>query len=178
MIANNINGKIRVFNSIPKVFELKPNVFNYDKLDAEVHYADGFRDLLEPTLKTEQHKTSIYFDVEKDVFTYHTETYTPEEIAEQKEQKEYNLYHQRQTEGLNLYLKYETKWRLSYLDGVITKEEFNAVEDIYKPVRLELGFGQLKTAQIVLEGINEVEYYNDIKNDLEILIEQLYEELY
>ena len=176
MIANTINGTIRIFNKIPKVFSLKPNVFGYDKLDASIHYDDGFRDLVKPTLEANQYLTTLYFDTDNDIYTYEVATYSDEEIAEQKEQKEYNLYLQRQTEGLNLYLKYEAKWRLTYLDGVITKEEFNAIEEVYKPVRLELGFGQLKTAQIVLDGINEVEYYNDIKNDLEILIEQLYEE--
>ena len=178
MIANEINGKIRIFNKIPKVFELKPNVFNYDKLDAEVHYADGFRELLEPTLKTEQHKTSIYFDVEKDVFTYHTETYTPEEIAEQKQDNEYNLYQQRQSEGLNLYLKHEAIYRLMYLNNEITKERFNEIENSINPVRLELGFGQLKTAGDLLKNIDptkiETNVYINFSNELDLIIDQLY----
>ena len=33
MIANTINGTIKTFSKIPKVFSLKPNVFGYDKLD-------------------------------------------------------------------------------------------------------------------------------------------------
>ena len=41
MIANTINGRIKTFNAIPKVFELKPNVQNYNKLEFSVHYQDG-----------------------------------------------------------------------------------------------------------------------------------------
>ena len=64
MIANNINGTIRTFNSIPKVFELKPNVMNYNRLDADVHYKDGFREIVAPILEENQYKTDLFFDVE------------------------------------------------------------------------------------------------------------------
>ena len=84
MIANNINGRIKTFNAIPKVFELKPNVMNYNRLDSSVHYTDGFRELINPTLEENQYKTDLFFDVEKDYFTYHVETYTDEEIKKQK----------------------------------------------------------------------------------------------
>ena len=55
MIANNINGTISVFNSIPKVFELKKNTMNYNKLNPSVHYADGFRELVNPILEVNQY---------------------------------------------------------------------------------------------------------------------------
>ena len=51
MIANNINGRIKTFNAIPKVFELKKNVMNYNRLDADVHYKDGFREIVAPTIR-------------------------------------------------------------------------------------------------------------------------------
>ena len=153
MIANEINGKIRVFNKIPKVFELKPNVFNYDKLDAKVHYNDGFRDLLEPTLKTEQHKTSIYFDVEKDVFTYHTETYTPEEIAEQNKQNEFAQYKLRQSRGLDNYLNLCAEFRIAKESGSLTPEHYAEIEEVLIPVRDELVNGQFITAKTKLQNI-------------------------
>ena len=178
MIANNINGRIKTFNAIPKVFELKKNVMNYNKLDSSVHYVDGFREIVAPTLKENQYKTVLYFDVEKDYFTYHVETYTDEEIKQQKIDKEFNLYQQRQNEGLNLYLKHEAEYRIMYLNDVITKEEFNTIEDALKPVRLELGFGQLKTAKEILKDIPAsrigVEIYNTFNSDLDKLINELY----
>ena len=157
MIANTINEVIKIYNSIPKVFELKPNVFGYDKLDASVHYDDGFRELVKPTLEANQYLTTLYFDTENDIYTYEVKTYSDEEIAEQKEQKEFNLYLQRQTNGLNLYLKYETKWRLSYLEGVIKKDEFEQLETVVSPVRMELITGQLMTAKKILLNIIEEE---------------------
>ena len=178
MIANTINGRIKTFNAIPKVFELKKNVMNYNRLDADVNYEDGFRELINPTLKENQYKTDLFFDVEKDYFTYHVETYTDEEIKQQKIDKEFNLYQQRQNEGLNLYLKHEAEYRIMYLNDVITKEEFNTIEDALKPVRLELGFGQLKTAKEILKDIPAirigVEIYNTFNSDLDKLINELY----
>ena len=61
------------------------------------------------------------------------------------------------TNGLNLYLKYETKWRLSYLEGVIKKDEFEQLETVVSPVRMELITGQLMTAKKILLNIIEEE---------------------
>ncbi len=155
MIANNINGTIRIFSKIPKTFSLKPNVFGYDKLDTSVHYEDGFRELVKPTLEANQYLTTLYFDAENDIYTYEVATYTDEEITKQKEEEEYNLYQQRQSEGLNLYLKYEAKWRLAYLDGLITRESFEELEAVVFPIRLELTTGQLMTAKRILLNIIE-----------------------
>ncbi len=125
MIANNINGTIKVFNSIPKVFELLPNIQNYNKLDSSVHYEDGFRDLVKPILEENQYLTNIYFNSDSDVFTYNVETYTPEQIKENEINNEFNFYQQRQTSGLNLYLKHEAEYRIMFLNDAITKDEFN-----------------------------------------------------
>ena len=178
MIANSINGKIRVFNAIPKVFELKPNVFNYDKLDEQIHYNDGFRHLDIPTLEVNQYLTNIYFDADNDIFTYNVETYTPEQIKENEVNNEFNLYQQRQNEGMNLYLKHEAEWRTMFINEQITKDQFNVIEDSFKPVRLELGFGQLKSALTLLKEINPTRVtdrvYNKFYSDLETLISELY----
>ena len=178
MIANNIKGTIKVFNSIPKVFELLPNIQNYNKLDSSVHYVDGFRDLVKPTLEVNQYLTNIYFDSDADVFTYNVETYTPEQIKENEINNEFNLYQQRQTSGLNLYLKHEAQYRIMFLNDAITKDHFNTIEEILKPVRLELGFGQLKSALTLLKEIPAtrigVDIYNAFYSDLETLINDLY----
>ena len=103
---------------------------------------------------------------------------TPEQKYKDKVNKEYIIYLQRQNEGLNLYLKHEAEYRIMYLNDVITKEEFNTIEDALKPVRLELGFGQLKTAKEILKDIPEsrigVEIYNTFYSDLDKLINELY----
>ncbi len=178
MIANNINGTIRVFNSVPKVFELKPNVFNYDKLDAEVHYADGFRELVEPVLKEEQHKTTIYFDSDKDVFTYNVETYTPEELLKQKEQNEFAKYQLRQSRGLQRYLNLCAEFRIAKESGSITPEFYQLLEDTLEPVRTELVNGQFITAKRKLieigSSIVTQELYDRFYNSIQTDIEELY----
>ncbi len=178
MIANEINGTIRVFNSIPKVFELKPNVFNYNKLDADVHYADGFRELVEPVLKEAEHKTTIYFDSDKDVFTYNVETYTPEEILKQKEQNEFAKYQLRQSRGLESYLKLCAEFRLAKESGTLTPELYAQIEETLIPVRDELVNGQFITAKTKLEIIGSdvigVELYDRFIYSLTQDIEELY----
>ena len=178
MIANNINGTIRIFNSIPKVFELKPNVFGYDKLSDEVHYEDGFRQVLEPTLKDNEHKTNLYFDADIDAYTYNTESYTPEQIAEQKKQKEFAQYQLRQSRGLESYLKLCAEFRLAKEAGQLTPELYTQIEETLIPVRDELVNGQFITAKTKLEVIGSdvigVELYDRFINSLNEDIQELY----
>ena len=178
MIANTINGKIKTFSKIPKVFSLKPNVFGYDKLSDEVHYADGFRELVKPEITEDQYLKSIFFDETNDYYTYNVVDYTPQEIKERAIQKETSDYEFRQQRGLELYLRKEAEFRLLYLDGEITKGDLNNIEFAILDVRLELGFGQIKSAkdkllQIAPERIGN-EIFNQFENDLNELINELY----
>ena len=67
---------------------------------------------------------------------------------------------------------------LKFIKGEITKEEFNAIEDNLKSVRLELGFGQLKSAMSLLEEIPQekigTNFYNNFFSSLDKLINELY----
>ena len=178
MIANTIKGRIKTFNSIPKVFELKPNVMGYNKLDSSVHYADGFREIVLPTLEANQYKKDLYFDAENDIYTYNIENYTEEEIKQQEIYKEFNLYQQRQSDGMNLYLMHVAEWRTLYIKEVITKEEFNAIEDNFKTVRIELVNGQLKTALEIFNSLPEetkkTTLYSNFLIDLQNKIKEFY----
>ena len=178
MIANTINEVIKIYNSIPKVFELKPNVFGYDKLDPEVHYEDGFRELVKPEITDDQYLADVFFDAINDYYTYNVVNYTPEEIKERAIQNETSEYQIRQQRGMNLYLRKEAEFRLLYLDGEITKGDLNNIEFAILDVRLELGFGQIKSAkdkllQIAPERIGN-EIFNQFENDLNDLINELY----
>ena len=123
----------------------------------------GLGKLLEPTLKANEHKTSIYFDVEKDVFTYHMATYTPEEIAEQNKQNEFAQYKLRQSRGLDSYLNLCAEFRLAKEAGTLTPEHYAEIEENLIPVRDELVNGQFITAKSKLEAIG-----------FEVIGEQLY----
>ena len=178
MIANTINEVIKIYNKIPKVFELKPNVFGYDKLEESVHYEDGFREVLEPTLKDNEHKTSLYFNSELDAYTYNTETYTPEQIAEQKKQKEFAQYQIRLNRGVESYLNLCAEFRLAKEAGQLTPEHYAQIEETLIPVRDELVNGQFITAKTKLEVIGSdvigVELYERFINSLSEDIAELY----
>jgi hypothetical protein len=178
MIANNINGTIRVFNSIPKVFELKKNTMNYNKLNPSVHYADGFRELVNPILEVNQYKTNIYFDSDNDVFTYNVEAYVEEDINENRKIEEQNKYLQRIEEGKNRFSKLAADFRIDKIDGVITHEFHRLLEGILKPVRDEFVNGQFISSLETLESIGSseitIEIYDNIHASISEAIEIYY----
>ena len=178
MIANNINGTIRIFNKIPKTFILKPNVFGYDKLDTSVHYEDGFRELVTPTLEANQYLTTLYFDAENDVYTYEVETYTDEEIAKQKEDSEFQQYQIRQSRGLESYLKLCAEFRLAKEAGALTPEHYAEIEETLIPVRDELVNGQFITAKRKLEVIGFDVIGEDLYNRFMYSFDKDIDELY
>ena len=85
MIANNINGTIKTFNKLPNSFNR--TIGGYSKLDSSVHYADGFRDIVYPTLQENEYKTNLYFDSENDVFTYNVEIKSEVELERELDAK-------------------------------------------------------------------------------------------
>jgi len=178
MIANTINGKIRIFNAIPKTFSLKPNVFGYDKLDAEVHYEDGFRELVKPTLEANQYLTTLYFDSENDIYTYEVATYSNEETRLQENESEYFKYQDRVNKGKEKYLKLCGEFRLSRDRGEITQEFYELLEDTLEPVRTELVNGQFITAKRKLIAIGSSiisqELYDRFYNSIQTDIDELY----
>ena len=178
MVANTINGKIKVYNSIPKVFELKPNIQGYNKLDSSVHYADGFREIVEPELAENEYRTSLYFDNENDVYTFRIETYTEEQIIFNKNESEYIKYQNRIKKGKEKYLKICAEFRNSRDRGEITQEFYEDLEDILKPVRDELVNGQFITAKrkLISIGSSQItqELYDRFHDSIQTDINELY----
>ena len=178
MIANTINEVIKIYNSIPKVFELLPNIQNYNKLDSSVHYENGFRDLVKPILEVNQYLTTLYFDSENDIYTYEVKTYTDEEIRLQENESEYFKYQARVSKGKEKYLKLCGEFRLSRDRGSITQEFYELLEDTLEPVRTELVNGQFITAKRKLIAIGSSiitqELYDRFYNSIQIDIDELY----
>ena len=178
MIANTINGRIKTFNAIPKVFELKPNIMGYNKLDSSVHYADGFREIVAPTLEENQYKTVLYFDTDNDVYTYEVETYTEEELNENEKLQEQNKYLQRIEEGKNRFSKLAADFRVDKINGVITHEFHRLLEDILKPVRDEFVNGQFISSLEILESIGSSEITIEIYDNIHASITEAIQEHY
>ncbi len=51
----------------------------------DLHEADGWRDVVQPTIGENQKRGSIYFDTDNDVFTYEVNDLTEQEIAQRSE---------------------------------------------------------------------------------------------
>jgi len=178
MIANTINGRIKTFNAIPRVFELKPNVMGYNKLDSLVHYTDGFREIVVPELEENQYKTNLYYDSENDIYTYKVETYTEEELNENEKLQEQNKYLQRIEVGKKKYTKLCADFRIDKLNGVITHEFHRLLESVLKPVRDEFVNGQFISALEVLEEIGSEQITIDIYDNIYASISEAITEYY
>ena len=178
MIANTINGRIKTFNAIPKVFELKPNIMGYNKLDSSVHYADGFREIVVPTLEENQYKTDLYFDAENNSYTYEVETHTEEELNENEKLQEQNRYLQRIEAGKNRFSKLAADFRVDKLNGVITHEFHRLLEDTLKPVRDEFVNGQFISSLEILESIGGSEITIEIYDNIHASITEAIQEHY
>ena len=90
MIAIDINGTIKTFSRLPKVWSDE----NGTHLNITDGQALGFYSVVRPSTKQSEELGDIYFDADAEVFTYPVEskTYT-QTVAELKEQKIANLKH-------------------------------------------------------------------------------------
>ena len=87
MKANNINGIIQTYETIPSEWKNLDGTTNiaYRYEDPSIWYVDGFRDVVEPQYNSStQYKGSIYFDATNDNFTYAVIDYTIEQIQATK----------------------------------------------------------------------------------------------
>jgi len=85
----NINGKIKIYSSVPKTWG---NILGVNYMSEQELKSIGFYDVVTPNTKQSEKLGDIYFDADAEVFTYPVEsrTYT-QTIAELKEQKIENL---------------------------------------------------------------------------------------
>lgn len=79
MVAIDLNGTIKTYRSIPSYWN---GIINYNSANnTDMQYADGWRDVVQPSYNTETQKRGvIYFDEANDVFTYEVIDKTDEEI--------------------------------------------------------------------------------------------------
>jgi hypothetical protein len=89
MVAIDINGSIKTYNSVPKIWG---NIIGVNYMSDSDLETIGFYSVVRPTTKQSEQLGDIYFDTDNQVFTYPVEskTYT-QTVAELKEQKIANL---------------------------------------------------------------------------------------
>lgn len=103
---------------------------------------------------------------------------TPEQIAEQQQQKEFAQYQIRLNRGVESYLNLCAEFRLLKEAGTLTPEHYAEIEENLIPVRDELVNGQFITAKSKLEAIGfdviGEQLYNRFIESLTKDIEELY----
>lgn len=92
MIAINIDGKIKVYSTLPKTWG---RILNYPKADPQIHYEDGFRNVVTPQVTEGKKLGKIEYDEVNDVFTYPLIDKTAEDLEQEakaeKEAKRYEI---------------------------------------------------------------------------------------
>ena len=148
MIVNieNINNG---YLEIPNNWKTTEN--KYNTLDSSVHFADGFRTVVEPIIdEATQYKGVIFYDEINDVVTYNVITYTQAEIdanlvsKEEKEDKSDLEILERK--GGNLYEKTKKRLIRRNKKGLITKTRCKKVREYLHPIFLLLRTGDIDIA--------------------------------
>ncbi len=89
MVAINVSGEIKTYNSVPKIWGNTIGVNYMSDSDLE---SLGFYQVIKPSTKNSQKLGDIYFDTDNSVFTYPVESRTYiQTVSELKEQKIANL---------------------------------------------------------------------------------------
>lgn len=148
MVAIDINGTIKTFNSIPETWK---NTIGYNYFDASIHYVDGFRNVVEPSFNTTtSYKGSMIYDSVNNVFTYAVIDYTVEELAANllitEENEDRSDIEVLQTKGTRLFIKTKERLIRRRKKGLITKARTKTVREILHPIFLLLRTGDIDIA--------------------------------
>lgn len=81
-MKSNINNITQTHNEIPQTYEVEGVRTDNYNLCTERHYQDGWREVVEPTLKENERLGTLLFDAVNDVVTYNIEL-----IPEKSEQE-------------------------------------------------------------------------------------------
>lgn len=148
MIANEINGQIKTYSTIPTEWNGTEG-YNYE--DASIHYIDGFRDVVEPQYNsTTQYKGGLIYDGVNNVFTYTVIDYTVEELAANllivEENEDRSDIEVLQTKGTRLFTRTKERLVRRRKKGLITKARTKTVRELLHPIFLLLRTGDIDIA--------------------------------
>jgi len=91
---------------------------------------------------------------------------------------EYNRYLKRKTDGENAYLMLSAEFRMAKLSGQISEQAHLYIENLLKPVRDEIMFGQWKEALRLLEAFGVEQVGSELYNRLHLQISDYITENY
>jgi len=153
--AINLDGQIRVFNQLPKVWE---NTINFRASTESDLYTLGFRDVVQPILTQYQRRDTIYFDVGNDYFTYAVKDFTQAEIdAYDQEQLDSDAsalkIESYKFDGQTAHKRIWDRIMREYDEGNITNAQFEGISNILFDAVLPLEFGLWPVAKSKVDVI-------------------------
>ena len=86
-MKSNIKNVTQTFTEVPQTFEVDGIRTDNYNLRTDSHYADGWREVLEPVLEENEILGGLYFDIENDVITYLVLKKSPEELEAERTSK-------------------------------------------------------------------------------------------
>jgi hypothetical protein len=173
----NINEQ-KQYRQIPSTYK---NSLGYNYADFSVHYADGFREIIEPLYNPEiEYKgTELILVVETpyDYFTYGVIPYTPEEIAQMNADKIDALDEQYvlslEEAGLQLVRRHRKRLRRRVEENTTSFEDAKQVRKILRGIWAELKEGDFDWALEDAQAINQTTLNNGIKREINWLITRI-----
>jgi hypothetical protein len=107
-----------------------------------------------------------------------TEGATPSQLTKKQQDQEFARYVERQQEGMKRYLELAAEFRVNKLNGLISEEFHNTIEETLRPVRDEFVKGQFITSLEKLEtigsGVVGQTIYDQIHSSITQAIDQFY----
>jgi hypothetical protein len=174
----NINEQ-KQYREIPSTYK---NSLGYNYADFSVHYADGFRGIIEPVFNpdTERKGSELILVVETpyDYFTYGVIPYTPEEIVVIVETKEENTDKDEYTNliqnGNDLFLRHQARLIRRVKRGSLTQARAKTVRTLLIETYNLMTIGLIELALDRANAI-PVQNNNGIQNEIVWMQEKLTE---
>jgi len=161
MKAIEINNNWKLYPTLPKVWNNKQP---YNAIE------EGFKDVVRPAISNTQRLGMLIYDDVNDVLTYQVIDKTEEEISYEIVEHEFQKYLQRKTDGENAYLQISAEFRMAKISGAISEEKHLYIENLLKPVRDEIMFGQWMEGLRLLELIEIEQIGDELYNRLHLQI--------
>jgi hypothetical protein len=155
-MKSNINIlPLRTWSRIPKYWETRPFMMNYDK-NLAIHFEDGWRDVVVPVITENQKLGSLV--VLNDTVTYQIIDLTVQEIADRGQQREdsdqsADLFNTAKSDGIQMFDRFLVSIQRQFDSGNLTGvQALQCYNMLYLPL-LPLKDGMFRIAQSSLNAI-------------------------
>jgi hypothetical protein len=155
-MKSNINIlPLRTWGKIPKSWDARPFMMNYDK-NLAIHFEDGWRDVVVPVLTDTQKQGSLA--ILNDSVTYEIIDLTPQEIADRDQQREdldqsADLFNTAKSDGNQMFDRFLVSIQRQFDKGNLTGgQALQCYNMLYLPL-LPLKDGMFRIAQSSLNDI-------------------------